>query len=345
MPDMMIAARKMRADAGLDICEVPIPSPGTDLQIWNWDGWARGRIRPPRILGHEFCGTIVEVGSMVRTVQIDDYVSAESHVTCGMCYQCRTGQAHMCPKTEILGVDRDGAFANYVVLPEKVIWKNDRTRVPPQIATLQEPFGNAVFASMLQNMSAMSVAVLGCGPIGLFCIAIARAVGAKAIYASDLHDFRIQLAKQMGASMVFDASDARLDLADYFARGNGERNVDIVLEMSGAGSAIRTAFDVVRVGGTVVLFGIPSEPVKLDVANKLIFKNLKVFAINGRRIFDTWYQTRSLLESKRVDLEPLISQTIPLGQINAAMELLQRGDACKIVLLPNDGKPAPLVSH
>ena len=353
MTQTMRAIRKMKADKGLEVCEVPVPVPGpedvlvyveaasicgTDLHIWNWDSWSQRRIKPPLTLGHEFCGTIVAVGEKVREACVGDFVSAESHVTCGMCYQCRTGQAHMCPHTEILGVDREGAFANYVVVPEKVIWQNDREKLPPEIATLQEPFGNAVFATMNQDLSGQSVAVLGCGPIGLFTIGISKAVGAKGIFASDVHPMRIELAKRMGASDVFNAADDG-DIVTKMVESNGGYGVDVVLEMSGAPSAITTAFRVVRNGGTVILFGIPAKPVEIDVAENMIFKNLTVRALNGRRIFDTWYKTRWLLESGVVDLRPLITHTIGMDEVNDALAMLDRGDACKMVLLPNEGKP------
>ncbi|MCH7595562.1 MAG: L-threonine 3-dehydrogenase [Planctomycetes bacterium] len=353
MAETMLAVRKMSPQAGLEICEIarPVPGPedvlvyveaasfcGTDIHIWKWDDWSQRRIKPPLTLGHEFCGTIVAVGEKVRHADIGDYVSAESHVTCGMCYQCRTGQAHMCPQTQILGVDREGAFAHYVVVPEKVIWQNDRDKLPPEIATLQEPFGNAVFATMKQDLSGQSVTVLGCGPIGLFTIGIARSVGAKAVFASDIHPFRIKLAHKMGASQVVNAAEPGVDVVSRIVDANGGYGVDVVLEMSGAPSAITTAFRIVRNGGTVILFGIPAKPVEIDVAENMIFKNLTVLALNGRRIFDTWYRTRWLLESGTVDLRPLISKTIGFDGVIDAMEQLACGDACKIVLLPNDGK-------
>lgn len=350
MPETMQAIRKTKAAPGLEVCEVPRPAPGpedclvfveaaslcgTDLHIWKWDEWSARRVKPPLTLGHEFCGTIVEIGEKVRQAKVGDYVSAESHVTCGMCYQCRTGQAHMCPNTEILGVDRDGAFANYVVVPEKVIWQNDRTKLSPEIATLQEPFGNAVFSTMSQDLSGQSVAVLGCGPIGLFTIGIAHSVGAKAVFASDVHPKRMELAKEMGATEVFDASVGVDAILPQIIEANGGYGVDIVLEMSGAPSAITTAFRVVRNGGQVILFGIPAKPVEIDVAENMIFKNLTVHALNGRRIFDTWYKTRWLLEGGVVDLRPLITKQVGLEEVNDSLEMLSRGDACKIVIRPN----------
>lgn len=349
MPEMMRAIRKLEAAPGLKLCEVEVPRPGddevlvrveaasvcgTDLHIHQWDEWSQHRIHPPLTLGHEFAGTVVEVGKNVRHVAPDDYVSAESHVTCGMCFRCRTGQAHMCEQTRILGVDRQGAFAEYVAVPESVIWKNDRSKLPPEIATLQEPFGNAVFATSAQELAGKSVAVLGCGPIGLFTIAIARASGAANVWAADRTPFRLDLARKMGATDVVNISETK-DSAHWFREQNDGFGLDVVFEMSGAPKAITDAFEIVVNGGRVILFGIPSRPVEIDVAEALIFKNLSVLALNGRRIFETWYKTRWMLESGVVDLRPLITHRYGLDKMDLALEQLEAGEACKIILKPD----------
>ena len=181
----------------------------------------------------------------------------------------------MCPKTRILGVDRDGAFAEYIALPEKVIWPNDRTKLPPEIATLQEPFGNGIFATLAHDIAGQSVGVLGCGPVGLFSVAIAKASGAALVLAVDLNDFRLNLAKKMGADATLNARNVEEgDIVNWLADANEGYGVDIVLEMSGAPSAIDSAFRGVRNGGRITLFGIPSSPVRIDVAESMIFKNL-----------------------------------------------------------------------
>ena len=352
----MWAIRKLSREPGLVLDRVPIPEPGphdvlvqveaasvcgTDLHIFKWDDWAKARINPPLTLGHEFAGTVVETGEDVRTVVRGDYVSAESHVTCGMCFQCRTGRAHMCEHTQILGVDRDGAFAEFVVVPESVIWQNDRQKLPPEIATLQEPFGNAVFATSTQDLPGRTVAVLGCGPVGLFTIAIARASGAGRVLASDHVPFRLELAETLGAQIANVNTVA--DVSGWFHDANEGAGLDVVFEMSGAPGAVRDAFRIVRNGGDVVLFGIPSSPVELDIAESLIFKNLHVTAVNGREVFATWYRTRWLLEHGVVDLRPLITHQYPLTEFEVAFAELESGNACKIVLRPG-GQPAmPLV--
>lgn len=358
MSQTMMAVRKSKPDQGLWIEEVPVPvigrqdvlvqveaasMCGTDLHIWKWDDWARGRIKPPVTLGHEFAGVVVEVGPEVHHVKVGDFVSAESHVTCGMCYQCRTGQAHMCPNTSILGVDRDGAFAEYVAVPESVIWKNDRNKLPAEIATLQEPFGNAVFVAFAQPVTGQTVGVFGCGPIGLFTIGIARACGVARVIATDVIDYRLDVARKMGADAVLNIAKTKSsvdDVVKWVLEANEGSGLDISLEMSGAPSAITAAFRAVRNGGHVTLFGIPSKPVEIDVAENMIFKNLTVLGLNGRRIFDTWYRTRWLLESGAVDLRPLVSHEMPLEKINDAVALLLEGQACKVVLHP-PSKTAP----
>jgi threonine 3-dehydrogenase len=353
MPRTMRAVRKVEPRPGLRLDEVPVPQPGedevlvrveaasvcgTDLHIHKWDEWSQQRIAPPLTLGHEFAGTVVAIGKNVRHVQEGEYVSAESHVTCGMCFHCRTGQAHMCEQTRILGVDRNGAFAEYVAVPESVIWKNDRSKLPPEIATLQEPFGNAVFATGSQDLAGRSVAVLGAGPIGLFTIGIAHASGAAAVLAADRTPFRLALASAMGASNTLNVQETD-DVPGWFREQNEGFGVDIVFEMSGSPRAITDAFKIVRNGGRVILFGIPSRPVEIDVAEAMIFKNLSVLALNGRRIFETWYKTRWMLESGVVDLRPLITHRYDLEKMDVALQQLQAGEACKIVLYPG-GPPA-----
>lgn len=354
MAETMRCIRKLEAAPGLTLTEAPVPVPGpdevlvqveaaslcgTDLHIYQWDQWSQHRIHPPLTLGHEFAGTVVQVGRNVRQVREGDFVSAESHITCGMCFHCRTGQAHMCELTRILGVDRDGAFAEYVAVPEAVIWKNDRRKLPPEIATLQEPFGNAVFATSAQDLAGRSVAVLGCGPIGLFTIGICRASGAASVFAADRTAYRLDLARRMGATDVLNVGEEK-DVPAWFRERNEGYGLDVAFEMSGSPRAITDAFRIVRNGGRVILFGIPSRPVEIDVAEALIFKNLNVLALNGRKIFESWYKTRWMLESGVVDLRPLITHRYTLEGFDHALQLLQAGEACKIVLFPNESSEA-----
>ena len=246
----------------------------------------------------------------------------------------------MCEQTRILGVDRNGAFAEYVAVPESVIWKNDRTKLPPEIATLQEPFGNAVFATGSQDLAGRSVAVLGCGPIGLFTIGIARASGAAAVLCRGPHPVPPGPGEAMGATDTLNVQETD-DVPGWFREQNEGFGVDIVFEMSGSPRAITDAFKIVRNGGRVILFGIPSRPVEIDVAEAMIFKNLSVLALNGRRIFETWYKTRWMLESGVVDLRPLITHRYDLEKMDVALQQLQAGEACKIILYPGRSPRPP----
>ena len=364
MPGDMVAVRKVESAEGFAVERVPIPRIatdevlvaveaasvcGTDATIWKWKGWSRKRVRPPLTVGHELAGNVVEVGTDVENIAIGDYVSAESHVTCGVCRPCRTSQAHTCSRTSILGVDRDGVFADYVAIPESVIWHNDRDKLPPEIATMQEPFGNAVFATMEHDLRGAAVAVLGCGPVGLFAIGIARASGADRVLATDINDSRLRMAREMGAHDVHNpgAADAE-ETAAWLKDSTGGDGVDFVFEMSGAPSAVNAAFKGARRGGHVTLVGIPHGAIEIDVAQDLIFRNLSVLAINGRRVFESWYKTRWLLESGAVDLRPLISHELLLEDIDHAMNLLTNGQACKIILRPappDAGAPPDAVSR
>lgn len=303
---------------------------GTDIHIYNWDPWAQGRIKVPRIFGHEFCGEVVELGEDVTYVQLGDFVSVETHVACGRCYYCRSGLAHICQEVQILGVDRDGCFAEYVVMPEQNCWRMDRA-VPAEIAAIQDPLGNAVHTALAQELTGNSVAVIGCGPIGLCAVAIARKAGAAKIYAADVNEFRLGLARKLGADVVINAQRERLDaviLGD--TQGFG---VDVMLEMSGNAEAIRQGFAALRKGGEVALLGIPSRPMELDLANAVVFKGATVKGINGRKMFQTWYKAMDLLASG-LDITPVITSRFPLDQFDQAMALARSGEAGKIILYP-----------
>jgi threonine 3-dehydrogenase len=351
MASTMKAVRKLGPGEGFALQEVPMPSPGpdevvvrveaasicgTDLHIWAWVESIRKMVTPPVTVGHEMAGTVVEVGRGVKGFKAGDYISPESHTTCGTCRECIAGRLHMCLRSRILGIHIDGGFAEYVKLSAKVLWRNNRDKLPPEVATLQEPFGNALYATMGYDLAGKTVAVMGCGPIGLFTVGILRAMGAARIAASDTKDYRLGLAKQMGATDTFSPAKGG-DAVQWLRDISGGDGVDVVLEMSGSPLAMNAAFKGVRKGGGVTLFGIPSGPVTFDVAADMIFKNLNIQAVSGRRIFEDWHRARALLESGAVDVRPLITRQMRLEEVEEAVRLLRAGEACKIVLRP-DGK-------
>jgi len=248
---------------------------GTDAHIYTWDEWASHRLQLPRVIGHEVCGEVVEVGGEVSLVQKGDFVAAESHLTCGACFQCRTCQAHVCKNYRILGIDFDGSYAEYVALSERVLWKTSPD-IPPEFACVQEPLGNAVDAALAEDVTGHTVLVTGCGPTGLFAVAVSRIAGAARIIATDISDYRLQLATQLGADHVFNAKTLSPDAlgAALFDVLGGE-GVDAALEMSGDPSALHLVFRTVKNGGRVTLFGIPTGQVCFDLPNEIIFKGIR----------------------------------------------------------------------
>ena len=350
MPETMLAVVKAEAKAGAEIRDVKIPAfgdsdvlvkvkvasvCGTDLHIYDWDAWAQKRIHPPLIPGHEFCGTVVAVGRDVTTVKEGDFVSAEMHVACGKCYQCRTGEAHICQFVKIIGVDADGAFAEYVRIPESNIWKIDPA-IPADYASVLDPLGNAVHAVLAGEIAARTVAIVGCGPIGLFCIAVARAVGASQVFALEINEHRAKLAREMKADYVLNPTKDNVK-AIVMEATNGV-GVDVVLEMSGKTPGIKMGFDILRLGGRVSLLGIPSKPVELNFAEDLIFKGATVQGINGRLMYKTWYQMQALLKAGKLDLNPVITDRISMKDFSQGMARLKTGEASKILLYPNGVK-------
>jgi len=258
-------------------------------------------------------------------------VSAEMHVACGKCLQCRTGLAHVCQHVRILGVDADGAFAGYAIIPESNIWKLPPS-IPHDYATLLDPLGNAVHTVLAGPIAASTVAVTGCGAIGLFSIAVAKACGAARVYAIEVNAHRRQVAAEMGADLVLDPTADHAE--KKILEATGGTGVDVLLEMSGNPEAMRLGFALLRTGGRASLLGIPSRPFELDFARDIIFKGAIVQGINGRKMFETWFQMEALLATGKLNLEPVITHRLKLSQFKKAMELLQSGEAIKVVMRP-----------
>jgi threonine 3-dehydrogenase len=305
---------------------------GTDLHIYRWDRWSSRRIHPPLVFGHEFCGVVEKIGAEVDSVREGDFVSAEMHLACGHCYLCRTGQRHICQNVRIIGIDTDGCFADFVKIPESNIWKIDPA-IPPEYAAVLDPLGNAVHTVLAGEIAGLSCAITGCGPIGLFALAVAKACGAGPIFATEPQPHRQMLAEKMGADLVIDPKKA--DPVEAVLAETQGAGAAVVLEMSGHPKAIRQAFAMLRRGGRISLLGIPSKPLELDLANDIIFKGAVVQGISGRRVFETWYQTQSLLKSGALDISPLITDRIPLAEFERGMELLLSGNASKVLMYPN----------
>ncbi len=345
MGTTMPALTKPSAAAGFTLSNVPVPSIGktdvlirvlktgicgTDVHIFNWDAWAARRIHPPLTIGHEFMGMIERVGDAVDAFKAGDIVSGEGHIACGVCYFCRTGQAHICREVKIIGVDRDGCFARFISLPAANVWKL-KPGIAPEQAAIFDPYGNAMHTVMAQPVAGRSVAVIGAGAIGLMACLVARAAGALTVYAVDPQAHKRDLASQCRVDRVFDPAQAgwQKDFLEASPEGIG---VDVVLEMSGSAPGVRSAFELVRPGGDVALLGIPSGDVGLNLSEAIIFKAVTVRGINGRLMFQTWYQCERFLLDHKLDLSPLITHRFPFHRFEEAFDVLRDGEAVKVIL-------------
>jgi threonine 3-dehydrogenase len=303
---------------------------GTDLHIADWDEWAQSRIRPPVVVGHEFAGEIVAVGDEVPAeLKVGQLVTAEGHIVCGHCRQCRMGDGHICRNTRIIGVDRDGAFAEYIAMPAGNVMPLHG--IPTTTGAIMDPLGNAFHTTLTGDaVSGGTVLVLGCGPIGCFAVGIARAAGAAKVIASDINPKRLELARRMGAHALLNS--AQDDVPARVAELTGGEGADLVCEMSGHPDAVRQAFACVRLGGRINLLGLPKGEVALRLSNDLIFKGVTVYGVIGRRMFETWHQMQRFLSSGLLDPTPVVTHTFPLEKINDALEAIRSGAAGKVIL-------------
>ena len=299
---------------------------GTDVHIYEWDAWARNRVRPPIVVGHEFSGDVAEVGALVTDVKVGDRVTAEGHIVCGRCLLCRTGNSHVCPNTKIIGVDRDGCFAEYIAMPATNVWHLDDA-ISYDIGGIHDPMGNAFHTALTADIPGSTVLITGCGPIGIFAVGICRAAGASHIIASDVNPTRLALAKTMGAHDAVQAKDAKAAVYDH----TGGLGVDVVLEMSGVPSAVHQAFELVRVGGRVQMLGIPSAPIEINLATEVIFKGITIYGVVGRRMYDTWLQMTRFLLSGQFDPTPVITHRFGLEGAEDAIRAIKSGEAGKVI--------------
>lgn len=301
---------------------------GTDLHIAEWDAWAQGRIKPPIVVGHEFAGEIQGIGDGVTELKAGQLVTAEGHIVCGHCLQCRTGNSHICKNTRIIGVDRDGAFAEFIVMPATNVLALDG--IPTEVGAVMDPMGNAFHTVLTAEIPGSTVFVVGCGPIGCFAVGIARAAGATKVIASDVNPKRLTLAARMGAHVTINA--AQDDVVKTVLAETGGEGADVVCEMSGVPSALHQALAAVRMGGRVQLLGIPKGEVPVDFANEIIFKGITLYGVIGRKMYETWHQMRRFLTGGQFDPRPVITHQFPLAKIDDALAAIRAGDAGKVIL-------------
>ena len=343
----MRALVKETAGPGMVVREVPKPTCGpsdvlirvhhagvcgTDLHIWEWNPWASNRLKPPLVIGHEFAGEIVELGPEARNeglLAVGDRVTAEGHIVCGHCLPCRTGDAHVCRRTRIIGVDRDGAFADFIAMPASNVMKLDG--IPTEIGAIMDPTGNAVHTVLEgSNLAGSAVLVLGCGPIGCLAVGVARAAGASLVIASDYNATRLEIARTMGAHVTLNpGADDVVARARELTGGEG---VDLVCEMSGHPDGHHTAFAAARLGGRVNLLGTPSRTTEVDFARDVIFKGLTLYGVTGRRMYGTWQEMFRLLRAGQLDPRPVITHRFRLDQFAEAIKVIKDGQAGKVIL-------------
>jgi threonine 3-dehydrogenase len=347
----MRALRKTERAAGATLTEIPVPVPGegevlvrvhatsicgTDLHIYDWNEWADKRIpRVPMTFGHEVAGTVETVGPEVHHLSPGTFVAAETHIGCGQCSTCRTGREHICERLHILGVDTDGAFAEYLVLPARNAWPV-ATGIDPHAASIMEPFGNAVHAAFGtgggEDIATNPVAVIGCGPIGLFAIGVVRSLGAWKVIAIEPNEHRRAMAATMGADLLVDPLSED-PVAAVLGATNGQ-GAEVVLEMSGNARAIDQGTRMLARGGRMSLLGLPDGAVTLDLNDQVIFKEARLQGITGREMFRTWQQTTTLLSTGRVDVAPVITHRFPLERFADAFATTASGTAGKVILSP-----------
>lgn len=347
MNGKMKAVAKMENAKGATLIEKDIPEVGygeilvkvhatsicgTDYHIYSWDKWSQDRIKTPLVMGHEFAGEVVEVGPGVKKVKLGDIVSAETHIVCDVCEFCLTGNAHICQDTKILGVDTQGTFAEYVAIPEANAWIND-PEVPAEYLCVQEPLGNAVHTVLSGEIIGKTIAIVGCGPIGIMAVAVAKGVGAAKVIAVEVNEYRLNMAKELGADLCINPMNT--DPIEAILAATDGMGVDVVAEMSGNAVAINQALKYIKLGGRMSMLGIPNDKVSIDIAKDVVFKGININGIVGRKMYDTWYQVKGLIASGNIDLEKLVTHKFSLEEFEKGMELMASGNCGKVVLFPN----------
>ena len=338
----MKAICKTNTEAGLTQikAEVPVPSTnevlikilktaicGTDLHIYQWDDWAKNTIKPPLVIGHEFVGEIAETGEGVTHYKPGDIVSGEGHITCGNCRNCRAGQRHLCNKTLGIGIHRSGAFAEYMTLPEGNVWPVHK-EIDTDIASFFDPLGNAVHCALSFEMVAEDTLITGAGPIGCMAAAICKKIGARNVVVTDINNYRLDLAKKMGADMVVNIQNE--NISDYYKKLRITNGFDIGLEMSGKSEALQELISHMYHGGKIALLGIlPNETtVSWD---EIIFKGLHLKGIYGREMFETWYKMTQLLRGG-LDVSQIITHKFPADDFETAFSVIESGNCGKVIL-------------
>jgi len=338
----MKALAKLKAEEGIWMTDAPIPQPGhndllikirktaicgTDVHIYNWDEWSQKTIPVPMIVGHEYVGEVVAIGEEVNGYQIGDRVSGEGHITCGHCRNCRAGRTHLCRNTIGVGVNRQGCFAEYLVIPAFNAFKIP-DNISDELASIFDPFGNAVHTALSFDLVGEDVLISGAGPIGIMAAAVCKHVGARNVVITDVNDYRLGLARKMGVTRAVNVNTENLN--DVMGELGMTEGFDVGLEMSGAPAAFRTLLSVMNHGGRIALLGIPPSEMSIDW-NQVIFKGLFIKGIYGREMFETWYKMAALIQSG-LDLTPIITHRYSIDDFQQGFDEMRSGRSGKVIL-------------
>ncbi|MDE1474587.1 L-threonine 3-dehydrogenase [Xenorhabdus bovienii] len=338
----MKSLSKLKPEEGIWMADVPTPELGhndvmikirktaicgTDVHIYNWDDWSQKTIPVPMVVGHEYVGEVVEIGQEVKGFKIGDRVSGEGHITCGHCRNCRGGRTHLCRNTTGVGVNRAGAFAEYLVIPAFNAFKIP-DNIPDELAAIFDPFGNAVHTALSFDLVGEDVLVSGAGPIGIMAAAVCKHVGARHVVITDVNEYRLDLARKMGVTRAVNVS--KENLTDVMKELGMTEGFDIGLEMSGAPQAFRTLLSTMNHGGRIALLGIPPSDMAIDW-NQVIFKGLFIKGIYGREMFETWYKMAALIQSG-LDLTPIITHQFSIDDFQKGFDIMRSGQSGKVIL-------------
>ena len=302
---------------------------GTDLHIFKWDNWSQGRVKPPLIIGHEFAGEIVKVGSNVKHLKEGQRVTAEGHITCGVCRYCRCGQQHICKDVKIIGVDRDCCFADYLSVPASYVWQINEN-ISDRHAVLFDPLGNAMHTVMAQPVAMKNILITGSGSIGLFAVLISKVIGAAKVIVVEPCTYKRELAVKVGADYILDPDEK--DVKNKILEITNGFGPDVFLEMSGDTGAINLGLDLLSNGGSASLLGIPSDDISLKLSEKVIFKGITIKGITGRRFFETWFQCENFLINYGKLTDPIITHSFDMENIGAAFSLMEKNNMGKVLL-------------
>lgn len=343
----MKALRKTRPEKGAELLEMPLPAVGpddvllrvkaaaicgTDVHIYSWNEWAAQRIRLPMTFGHEICGEVARVGERVAHLKPGDLIAAETHIPCGLCFQCQTGNQHACETMKILGVHVEGCFSEYAAIPSVCAWKLP-PGTDPELGAVMEPMGVAVHGLLVDPLEVGSVAVVGCGPIGIMAAQVAAAQGAHPLFVLEVNPERLAMAERI-VPQAIPVNPAKVDAVAAVREMNGGRGVDLAVELSGSVAGTRLAFDLIRMGGRINLVGLLGDPVPINTCNDIVYKEATVKGTTGRIMWKTWWQMDRLLAGRRFDPRQVITHRFPLADYVDAFELALSGKAGKILLFP-----------